>query len=649
MKELTAAGTVFGTEFIKSLAKDMASFVKEKVSGYYTDTTYKELVDSEWAFEEYLIKTREKYYKSKSILYRTEERELSDFFEPVDLQINPERYRLRRRYFACDCERRRISTINISNLLEVGSKLVILGNGGTGKTILMKHLCVNSIDTAKKVPVFISLRWFNNIELQDKPFEKLIYDQMKTLHFELEYKYFLYSLQGDHYLFLFDGYDEIKKANRDLISQKLSDFSSQYGDNYFIITSRKVEDVFAWNRFTVFEVCPLEPKQAVQLIWKLKFDPGIKKRFIDEFQGELYEKYKSFASVPLLLSILFVVYNERTTLPETLKEFYEEAFSTLLYRHDNDKEGFKRELESKLGYEDFRSVFMYFCFRTYFDDHYSFSERQLIEYLNNTAKKLELGFDALSYKNDLLDVVSMLIRDGREYTFIHRSFQEYFAAYYVSVKPDGLQQKLCSGFIASESDLGLEDKNISLQSKLMDFLSMLYQIEPERYESVVVMPILEKINRLNDQYKGDLVEILSDYFLIEDLTEPEDNLYAAQYFYRYDIEAKDRVSYYDFKILFDFYLDAVNSSLHDTTFNQNLEKLYNEGVQRGYYLDDRRLYDDNVKYFVLGETEGTYDIFLYNDTYKCLLANLIIALKRYDEMIAIKKKKMSFSDMIESF
>ena len=92
MEELTVAGALVATEVIKSLAKDMASFVKKKVLEYYTDTTNQELIDSEWAFVEYLTKTREKYNKSKSILYRTEERELSSFFEPVDLRIKSERY-----------------------------------------------------------------------------------------------------------------------------------------------------------------------------------------------------------------------------------------------------------------------------------------------------------------------------------------------------------------------------------------------------------------------------------------------------------------------------------------------------------------------------------------------------------------------------
>ena len=61
MEELTAAGALVATEVIKSLAKDMASFVKEKVSTYFTNTTNKELIDSEWAFEDYLTRMYDKY------------------------------------------------------------------------------------------------------------------------------------------------------------------------------------------------------------------------------------------------------------------------------------------------------------------------------------------------------------------------------------------------------------------------------------------------------------------------------------------------------------------------------------------------------------------------------------------------------------
>ena len=63
----------------------------------------------------------------------------------------------------------------------------------------------------------------------------------------------------------------------------------------------------------------------------------------------------------------------------------------------------------------------------------------MLEYIGIARQKrvVEVNFDSMDFLIDLTNSVCMLIHDGLEYRFSHRSFQEYFAALY-------LKDQICS-------------------------------------------------------------------------------------------------------------------------------------------------------------------------------------------------------------
>ncbi len=83
-----------------------------------------------------------------------------------------------------------VDTNNVNNLLSIGHKLIITGTGGIGKTIMMKHLFLNTIKETDCIPILIELRTLNenaNLDLKE-----VIYNSLKTFNFELEEKYFYF-------------------------------------------------------------------------------------------------------------------------------------------------------------------------------------------------------------------------------------------------------------------------------------------------------------------------------------------------------------------------------------------------------------------------------------------------------------------------
>lgn len=74
------------SKIISKLAEDAAKSIVGKAKDYFVDREYKEQIDFEYAYEDYLIKVYDTYSKSKTILYGDEPRALSSFFVPVDLE-----------------------------------------------------------------------------------------------------------------------------------------------------------------------------------------------------------------------------------------------------------------------------------------------------------------------------------------------------------------------------------------------------------------------------------------------------------------------------------------------------------------------------------------------------------------------------------
>ena len=108
--------------------------------------------------------------------------------------------------------RKKIDAADINNVLEIGKKLIVVGSGGIGKSVMMKHFFLNTIQNTNYIPVLVELRGLNEYEEKHLSLEEYIYNIMKVLKFQLEEKYFKYSLEVGGYVILLDGFDEVKKV-----------------------------------------------------------------------------------------------------------------------------------------------------------------------------------------------------------------------------------------------------------------------------------------------------------------------------------------------------------------------------------------------------------------------------------------------------
>lgn len=185
---------------------------------------------------------------------------------------------------------------------------------------------------------------------------------------------------------------------------------------------------------------------------------------------------------------MLLTFNNHASIPEKLNDFYEEAFATLFNMHDATKDCYVRDIRSSLGCEDFKMVFAYICFKSYFRSDFEFSEAQLREYIEQARAKFDkLFFTVDDFQDDLTLSVCMLVKDGLNYRFTHRSFQEYFAAWYTCKLTDEIQTKLLTSWL-SESFAPLTD----------EYLSMLFNFQPDKVNQIILCPTIKTIKNLYD-------------------------------------------------------------------------------------------------------------------------------------------------------
>lgn len=362
-------------------------------------------------YETYLNNALRKYSTAKPFLSANRPTPLKEFYVPLGVT----------------CDRTVINETSIKDLTETNKFAVIMASAGSGKSMLMQHLFVDTLKQTHLVPVFVELRDLNNTELT---LFDLIKKKLRDNGFDFNDEYINVAIKAGHFAFFFDGFDEVAYDKREKITKEIQDLS-KFDQNYFVLSSRFDDSLNGWKLFDVWKVQPLTLELACRLIEKRPEDKELKDKFIKALKKELFERHKSFLSNPLLLSIMLITYKDRASIPEKLSIFYDYAYAALYDRHDAQK-SYRREILSRLNIQDFRKVFAAFCFSSYNKQQFSFSDTEIYDYLEKAHKLTSIDFDKKAFLEDLIQGVCLLVRDGLEITFAHRSFQEYFTAIHVT-------------------------------------------------------------------------------------------------------------------------------------------------------------------------------------------------------------------------
>ncbi|WP_370094103.1 NACHT domain-containing NTPase [Winogradskyella sp.] len=450
---------------------------------------------------EYQTNEFKRNFFTKTLLHRSEPIKLTDFYLPLHI-IN------QKDVLEYVEKPKKIPTENIEKLFKKSNYITLIGNAGSGKSTIVKYLFINAVETNFKIPIKVELRYLNEYK---HSFKDYIFNEIFLFH-KLGFTTAIIDrlLGSNKFVFFFDGYDEISSNKKEAITQEIDKFVSLYSDNSYLLTSRPYTNIDTLPLFTNYVVCELDDKEI----------PPFVKKQISNNEEELAEKiikaisqienhsYKTFLSNPLLLSMFILTFQSYSEIPKKRSDFYKQVFDTLYSVHDSvSKLSYVREKTSGLSKNAFEDVLRLFSFISYFEEKFLFQQDYIDKKLNTIKeKKKELKFDNQKLIADLQVAIGILNKEGIDYTFPHRSLQEYFAANYISNLSDQNKELIFNKI-----------KNI-IENKFMyiisnnHFLDLLGEQDYNSMIRLVVIPliqtqleILEKNGNLDYDEKYDLI------------------------------------------------------------------------------------------------------------------------------------------------
>jgi hypothetical protein len=319
---------------------------------------------------------------------------------------------------------------------ETATSTIISGTGGSGKSMLMRYLLLEFIRRSRgSLPVFLELRRINEQEEVDIWAACLAKIQEIIPAFRRDV--FEHLLENGQVILLLDGFDEVDPDRRTTLARQLSSVQMRTTRNRIILSTRPSETLHAIEGFSVLYLRPMNRLQVIELINKLNYEDSVTKKFIAEIEhGALFERHRTFIQIPLLAALMLITYEEHGSIPGKRHLFYGFAFETLFHRHDNRKDGvYRRKRYTSLEIDRFQGVLSAFAAETYFKQMLTFDMVTLLAHIRRGIAYEGLETDPSKFALDLEEAVCIIHRDGQEYTFVHRSFQEYFCALFLSRRP----------------------------------------------------------------------------------------------------------------------------------------------------------------------------------------------------------------------
>lgn len=321
-------------------------------------------------------------------------------------------------------ERKKIPFSDLANEVGKHRRIVIVGDPGVGKSGALAKYTVDQLRAATdqlslkrqskvKIPILINA----NDVLKAKDVNEIVLVYLggsappPTLSFNT---------------LLVDALDEVPVKNRQEVIYKVKFFSEELNVNT-IITSRKIDLLESPQEgFSEYELLPFRFWQAVDYLEKML---AHRPTMFNHLLAGLERLSLHFPLVPLSLRMLVKVAEDSREVPASITELYDRFFETVFGRDDAEK-GIdalfdyiiKRKLVSTLAYEEFFDRNKLEIEKNEFENFLkNYGENYLPPW---TAEKRQRMIDELQRTG--------VIGFGDKVSFKHRTFLDYFVAFYLS-------------------------------------------------------------------------------------------------------------------------------------------------------------------------------------------------------------------------
>ncbi|MCO6500084.1 MAG: NACHT domain-containing protein [Vicingus serpentipes] len=433
-------------------------------------------------FLEYLNETYEKNAILNTVAFKRRKILLDEVYIPLTIQYRDK-----------NDKRESILIDQYSDsIFKESNKILITDTAGMGKSTMSKKLLLSCIDNNEGVPMLIELRRLS----KTKDVIQEILEQLNPINEEIDKQFVLDLIKRGDFIFFFDGFDEISITDRAHVTTEIQKFISKARKNKFVLTSRPEEALSSFGDFFKYQIKPLVPDEAYELIKRYDVSKKIASLLISKIQEkDNFSNIKEYLTTPLLVSLLFTAFEHKQSIPFKKHIFYRQVFDALFESHDLSKgDSFEREKHSKLGSDEFHRVlraFGYFCLKQenkieFTRDELGLIVQESLDYVGENNVK------SSDFIKDLLITVPIFSKDGMYYKWSHKSLQEYFAAQFIFIDSKEIQKDILK-------HIAFHENNMSY----INVLDLYRSMDPLGFEGVITLSLLNKfLEYLDNSYKN---------------------------------------------------------------------------------------------------------------------------------------------------
>ena len=462
--------------FTKALIEESKELFSDIYDQVYDET--KQFIGRD--LKKYLTKHRDKYSHIKTLLRGNTPVYLYEIYYPLKLQS----------------DKGVLSTNSIANLFTQSNYITIIGDAGSGKSTLVKHLFLNAIKEKFKIPLLIELRYLND---DSRALEDYIRDSISVNKISVNPIILERFLEKGKFVFFLDGYDELDSETKKTVTKQLNDFVNKYDSNSFILTTRPYSNIEHLPLFFNLRMKDLSLKEGEikGFIYKqLNEEKEIADKIIKSLEQGQSQYIQSFLRNPLLLTLYILTFQSYASIPDKKYIFYRRVINALFSEHDSKtKLGFVREKLCGLNQEQFESILKAFSFISYFESKFIFERDYVTHKLTIIkSKHNDIVFENNKLISDLKSAIALWVDDNGELAFAHRSLQEYFTALFIKElqveENKRVYDKIISRFANSKGKKLREVENL---------LSLLSEMDEFNYYQHYYLPNLQELKSYFDE------------------------------------------------------------------------------------------------------------------------------------------------------